>query len=331
MTFKDPLLLLLIPLIWGGLVWWQFRRREPGFRFPHLGLTHGIRPTWKIQMSGLPFVLRLLALALIAAALATPRETLDRTQITAEGIDIVLAVDASGSMAAEDFQVNGRRVNRLTIVKSVVGQFVDARQFDRIGLVAFGGMAYTVCPLTLDYTWLKTNLERVDLDLVENGTAVGSAVASSLSRLQNSQAKSKIIILLTDGVSNAGKTDPLTAARAAQAMGVKVYTIGAGTKGEVPFPVKDVWGQTRYRMVTIDMDEALLSQIAEMTGGRYFRATSSESLAQIYAEIDKLEKTEIKEAGYHEYRQLFGNFMLAAWALLLLELFLTQTILRKVP
>lgn len=331
MNFKDPWLLLFIIPVWAVLIWSCYRQKTPGFRFPHLGLTSGIRSTLKVQMSGLPFLLRLLAVTLLVGALAGPREALDRAQITAEGIDIVLSIDASGSMAAEDFQINGKRVNRLQVVQSVVSKFIDGRQYDRIGLVAFGGLAYAVCPLTLDYNWLKTNLDRITLDLVENGTAVGSAIASSLSRLESSKAKSKVIILLTDGVSNAGKTDPLTAARAAQALGVKIYTIGAGSKGEVPFPVKDVWGQTRYRLVQIDMDEALLSQIAEITGAKYFRATDTESLSKIYAEIDQLEKTEIHEAGYHEYRQLFGVFLSAAWALLFLELFLSHTILRRIP
>ena len=331
MIFKDPWIIFFIPVILALLFLFKRKQKAASLRFPSLELVSGMGRTWKTRLIQLPWFVRMGVIALMLLALAGPRSVLEETKHKTEGIDIVLAIDASGSMAAEDFQINNKRINRLQVVQSVVGKFIDGRQYDRIGLVAFGGLAYAVCPLTLDYNWLKTNLERITLDLVENGTAVGSAIASSLSRLENSKAKSKVIVLLTDGVSNAGKVDPLTAARAAQAMGVKIYTIGAGSKGDVPFPVKDVWGQTRYRKVQIDMDEALLSQIAEITGARYFRATDTESLMQIYSEIDKMEKTEIHESGYHEYRQLFGVFLLTAWALLFLELFLSHTILRRVP
>ncbi len=234
-------------------------------------------------------------------------------------------------MAAEDFTVGGRRYNRLDVVKDVVREFIAGRGVDRIGLVTFAALAYTVCPLTTDYAWLTTNLERIRLGMITDGTAIGSAVNSSLTRLKNSEAKSKVIILLTDGVNNAGEIDPLTAARAARALGVRIYTIGAGTKGFAPFPARDVFGRKVYQQVRIDIDEKLLEGIAQVTGGKYFRATDTESLRSIYQAIDALEKTRIKQAGYFEYDELFSRVLLVALMALLIELVLSSTVLLKIP
>lgn len=277
------------------------------------------------------FFVRIFILILFLVALAGPRVVLEQTVHHAQGIDIVLTIDISGSMAAEDFVLENKRVNRLAVVKSVVEDFIKKREHDRIGLVAFGTLAYTVCPLTTDYVWLLANLNRLQLGLVEDGTAIGSGINSSLIRLENSEAKSKVIILLTDGVNNAGKIDPLTAARIAKSRGIKVYTIGAGSKGYVPFPAKDFFGRTVYQKVLIDLDEEVLQQIASLTHGKYFRATDTQSLEGIYEEIDRLEKSEIKEIGYREYKELFEKFLFVALGFLLLEIVLSRTVLLQVP
>jgi len=268
---------------------------------------------------------------LFLIALAGPRSVLEETVHTTEGIDIILAIDSSGSMAAEDFTEGQRRYNRLDIVKRVVTDFIEQRKNDNIGIVAFASLAYTVCPLTTDHAWLASNLERIDLGLIKDGTAIGSSIASSVARLKTSKAKSKIIILLTDGINNAGKIDPISAARAARAFGIKIYTIGAGTKGMVPFPATDFFGRKVYQKVYIQMDEETLKEIADITGGQYFRATDTESLKGVYAEIDALEKTEIEQYGYFEYEEMFDHMLLVALALLFLEIVLSRTVLLRVP
>ena len=330
MLFKTPWILLFIPFVF-ALVFFAERRRTPGFRFPSLDLVKDIPPSWKIRFHWLPNLFRLLALIFLVTALAGPRRVLEQTVHQTEGIDIVLALDCSGSMAAEDFKINGQRANRLFIIKNVVRDFIKERKNDKIGLIAFAGLAYTVCPLTTDYNWLLANLERVELGLLEDGTAIGSAINSSLNRLKNSQAKSKIVVLLTDGVNNAGKTDPLTAAKIARTMGIKIYTIGAGTKGYAPFPVKDFFGRTVYQNIPIDLDEDTLKQIAELTDAKYFRATDTESLRQIYKEIDSLEKTKIEEIGYKEYKELFGWFLMTGLVLFVLENILANTVFLRIP
>lgn len=331
MPFKDPWILALLPIAAGILLWLWAREKDAALRFSSVELAAPLKSTWRVRMSAMVFALRLAAAVLMVIALAGPRLILEETEYTSEGIDIVLAVDASGSMEAEDFELDGQRVNRLDVVKRVAEEFIDMRRSDRIGLVAFGGRAYTVSPLTTDYEWLKTNLQRVVLNLVEDQTAVGSAIGSALSRLRKSDAKSKVIILLTDGANNAGKLDPLTAAQAAKAMGVKIYTIGAGTKGYVPFPVRDLWGRKIYRNVIIDMDEKLLQEIARTTGGKFYLATDTKSLREIYREIDSLEKTRVQEQSYRQYREMFVYFLTAALGLLAAEIFLNNAVLSKVP
>ncbi len=331
MIFKDPWILLFIPFALLSFYLIQRRRRPERIRFPSKQLVARLPGSWKVRLRNLPVVLRGIVLALFLIALAGPRLVLKQTLHESEGIDIVLAIDASGSMAAEDFTVGGRRYNRLDVVKDVVREFIAGRGVDRIGLVTFAALAYTVCPLTTDYAWLTTNLERIRLGMITDGTAIGSAVNSSLTRLKNSEAKSKVIILLTDGVNNAGEIDPLTAARAARALGVRIYTIGAGTKGFAPFPARDVFGRKVYQQVRIDIDEKLLEGIAQVTGGKYFRATDTESLRSIYQAIDALEKTRIKQAGYFEYDELFSRVLLVALMALLIELVLSSTVLLKIP
>jgi len=272
-----------------------------------------------------------LVLVLLLIALASPRKLLAQSKLTSDGIDIVLALDVSGSMSAEDYVINGQRISRLDIIKRTVEDFVKQRNFDRLGLVVFGSQAYTVCPLTTDHQWLLENLHQVRIGLIQDATAIGSGIATSLLRLKESKSKSRIIVLLTDGVNNSGKIDPLTAAKTAQALGIKIYTIGAGTTGIVPFPVTDEFGNKHYEQAQFDLDEDTLKKIASMTAGEYFRAADTESLRHIYAEIDKLEKTKINEKGYKQYEPLFWHFVDAALVLLALEIILTNTVFLKIP
>ena len=264
-------------------------------------------------------------------ALARPRVSLEAAKIQTEGIDIVLAIDCSSSMLAEDFKLDWKRQNRLKVVKDVVKDFIRARKTDRIGMVAFAARAYTVCPLTLDYDWLLKNLERVEIGASHDGTTIGSAISSSLNRLKTTKAKSKVVVLLTDGINNTGKISPLMAAEAAKALRIKIYTIGAGSKGLAPYPMKGPWGQTVYRRVKSQIDETALKKIAQETGGRCFRATDTESLRNIYSEIDSLEKTPVEESGFQQYRELFSRLLIPALVLLMLEIILANTILRKLP
>ncbi len=312
-------------------MFWLWRRDQSGaFHFSSAVLLEGIAASWKIRFSWVPFVLRAVALTVLAFALTGPRTPLEESKSTTEGIDIVLALDVSGSMAAEDFMLNGQRQSRLEVIKNVVKDFIKERHSDRIALVAFGGRAYTVCPPTTDYDWLNANLDRLHLGVVEDGTAIGSGLSSALARLKNSKAKSRIIILLTDGGNNAGKIDPMTAAQAAKGLGVKIYTIGAGTTGLAPFPVM-MFGRKVYQNVRVDLEEEPLKEIARLTGAQYFRATDTASLKDIYKEIDRLEKTKIEQVGWREYREMFAVFTYAALALLLLEVLLANTIFLKIP
>ncbi len=331
MIFKNPLYLILIPLFFFVGIW--LRKKEPsdGIRMPSSDLFLGVKQSWKIRVQWIPFVLRLLAIVFFIVALAGPRSVLEETVYKTEGIDIVLAIDSSGSMAAEDFTIDNRRVNRLDLVKDVVNDFIKGRQSDNIGLITFAGLAYTVSPMTTDYNWLTTNLNRIELGLIKDGTAVGSAIASAVARLKNSKGKSKIIILLTDGVNNAGSIDPIEAAKIAQQYKIKIYTIGAGTKGYVPYPVMDIFGRKTYQKVLIDLDEESLKKIADITGGMYFRATDEKSLREIYKEIDHMEKTEIEKIGYKEYKELFPVPLILALILIFIELLLTNTIFLRIP
>lgn len=329
--FKTPLVLLLIPLLL-ALFWYEYRRREgASFRFSSLSLMRQLGTTWRSQWSFLPWVLRALVLLLLLMALAGPRKLLAQSKLSSEGIDIVLALDVSGSMSAEDYVVNAQRISRLDIVKKTVENFIKQRSEDRLGLIVFGSQAYAVCPLTMDHQWLLENLHQVRIGLIQDATAIGSGIATSLLRLKNSKAKSKVIVLLTDGVNNSGKIQPLDAAKMAQALRVKIYTIGAGTTGIVPFPVTDEFGNKHYEEAQFDLDEDTLKKIADMTAAEYFRAADTESLNHIYAEIDKLEKTKIEEKGYKQYEPLFWYFVDAALGLLALEIILTNTVFLKIP
>ncbi|MBU0547203.1 MAG: VWA domain-containing protein [Candidatus Omnitrophica bacterium] len=332
MTLHDPLVLILIPII---ILLFLYNRKKQGsvaaFKFSSGELVGKLKGSFKLKLSQNLIYLRLLTVVLLIFALTRPQTPVADSKIQSEGIDIVLAIDCSTSMLAEDFKLGGQRQNRVEVVKNVVRDFIKGRKNDRIAIVAFASRAYTVCPLTLDYGWLLDNLERVKTGLVEDGTAIGSGIATSLNRLKDAKAKSKVVILLTDGRNNTGKIAPLTAAEAAKALKIKVYTIGAGGKGPVPYPVKDFFGNTVYQPIQIDIDEDTLIKIANMTGAKYFRVTDTESLRKIYKEIDGLEKTVIEEKGYLEYNELFSVFLILALSILVLDIVLSNTILRKIP
>jgi len=277
------------------------------------------------------WLLPILAAALMIVGLARPIIGHGRTLITANGIDIVLGLDVSGSMQALDFKLADRRVNRIEVVKSVVSKFVDERPDDRIGLIAFAGKPYLVSPLTLDHDWLQQNLERITVAGADDGTAIGSAIAAGVNRLRGTPAKSKVIILLTDGMNNTGKISPMAAAEAAKAMGVKVYTIGVGVRGEAPIPVKDQFGNSRLMMAKVDVDEKTLQAVAAETGGMFYRATDTDSLQKIYEQINALEKTAQTAQRFEHTEELFRWALFPAVALLGLGFGLEHTRYRRLP
>ncbi|MFQ5454625.1 MAG: VWA domain-containing protein [Nitrospirota bacterium] len=331
MIFHNPEVLILLPFIIVCIIYAKKKRRHAGFRFSSSVLIKGLKPSFRLRSEKGLIFLRMTGLCLIVIALARPQSSISETKITTEGIDIILAIDTSTSMLAEDFTLRGKRQNRLKVVKSVVKEFVKGRPDDRIALIAFAARGYMVSPLTLDHGWLLQNLERVKIGMIEDGTAIGSGIMSSLNRIKDTDSKGKVIILLTDGRNNAGKISPLTAAEAAKALKVKVYTIGAGTKGLAPYPVKDFFGNTVYKSVKIDIDEDILNKIAQKTGAKYFRATDTKSLIKIYKEIDRLEKRPIEETGYLKYNELFPYFLTPAIVLIFLEVALGNTIFRRLP
>ena len=331
MIFKDPWFLYFIPLVVLFVFFMRKRDNASNIRFSSERLLGQGRLTFRLFVAKNLYLFRAFVIIFFLIALARPRIPLEEAKVESEGVDIVLAIDSSGSMLAEDFKVGGFRKNRLAVVKEVVEEFIRERHSDRIGMITFAARAYTVCPLTLDYDWLVKNLERVEIGAIEDGTAVGSAISSSLNRLKSTQARSKIIILLTDGINNAGRIPPLTAAEAAKALGIKVYTIGAGTEGLVPYPMQQIRGRKIYKNIEIKIDEETLKKIAQLTNGKYYRATDVESLREIYKEIDALEKTKVEEQGFQEFQELFGKFLTTALGLLLLEIILSGTLARKLP
>jgi len=311
---------------------WKGRWGRPvAVRMPstHDAIMVGARP--RSTIGGFLAFVGLLALALLIAALARPRLGRGSTEIEASGIDIVLALDVSGSMEALDFKIDGKPVNRLNVIKKVVGEFVGQRPNDKLGMVAFAGRPYLVSPLTLDHGFLAKRLADVKLGQVEDGTAIGSAIAAAVNHLRDSTAKSRIIILLTDGMNNAGAVNPPTAAEAAKALGIKIYTIGAGIRGDAPIPVRDMFGGTHLQMMKVDIDEEMLRQIANATGGQTFRATDTDSLVKIYDAINQLETTTRKLKKYQQYDELYLWFLIPGLCLLLLELLFNQTRYRRLP
>jgi len=332
MRFESPwFLLLLITLpIW---LWWEHRiASRGGIQFSSVSAARSATSFWSRYATGLLRFLRGTALVLFILALARPQLGRSETKLRTEGIDIALAADVSGSMWAMDFKLRGQQVDRLTAVKEVIKEFVNERQNDRIGLVAFAGRAYIASPLTLDHDWLECNLKRIKIGLIEDGTAIGAGLGAAVNRLRDTKSKSKVVILLTDGVNNVHKVPPLEAAKAAKEFGVRVYTIGAGTRGVAPMPVFDRNGKILgHRPMNVEIDEDLLQQIAEMTGGQYFRATDTDSLREIYAQIDKMEKLEIETVKYEEWREIFSFFLVPGIAIVCLGILLEQTRFRRLP
>jgi Ca-activated chloride channel family protein len=321
-------LLALLPLI---AMWRGRKGRVAAVEYSNVEIARTVARETRSRPARWTTMLRLLVATLLILGLARPQYGQGRSEVQASGVDLMLAVDVSGSMEALDFTINGQPANRLECVKSVVSKFIEARPNDRIGLVAFAGAPYLVSPLSLDHQWLQQNLDRVRIGLIEDGTAIGSALATSVNRLRDQPSKSKIVVLLTDGLNNAGKVAPQTAAEAAKAMGVKVYTIGAGAQGEAPVPVKDQFGNQRIVMAKVDVDEAGLKKIAEETGGKFFRATDTDSLHKIYAEIDRMEKTTHQVKKFAKYHELFAFAVVPGLMLLGLTLGLEQTRFRRLP
>ena len=331
-SFGDPwllLLLLLLPL----LAWLKGTRGEPpAFVYSSVNLLRGVLNISRTRSGRVLRALRWLVLGLCIVALAQPRLTRSETQVSASGVDIVVALDMSGSMISEDFEVRGDRVNRFNMARAVLENFIKKRPSDRIGLVVFATQPYIATPLTLDHDFLLENIERLKIgDIDENRTAIGSALSTAVNRLRELKAKSKIVILMTDGQNNSGKIDPLTAAEAAKALSVKVYTIGVGRQGMAPMPVYYGGQRVGSRLEPVDIDETTLKKIADDTSGKYYRADNAERFQAIYAEIDKLEKTETQVKKFAHYRELYDWFITPGLALLMLEVLLRHTVWRRLP
>jgi len=320
------LCLIIVPL----LILWHLYLKKKGKRFilySSKKLIKSSDSTVKAFFIKNLFYLKLLALILFIAALARPQELSYYEKESKKGIDILISLDISGSMASIDFTPK----NRLEVAKDVIADFIQKRSTDRLGLVIFAGTSYTKCPLTIDYDILKYFLGETRIGELEDGTALGMALATSVNRIRTSKSKTKIIILLTDGVNNRGEIAPGDAAQIAKDFNVKVYTIGVGTQGQAPYPVTDANGRTQLYMIDVEIDEELLKEIANNTGGLYFRAADKEQLQQIFDEIDRWEKTEISTKRYYNARDLYIYFIIAAFAILLLAEFAKRTILRTLP
>lgn len=330
-TFAQPLFFWLFAVL--PLFIYRYWRNEQArlgaIRFSTTAGVDAIAPSiatrWRRYAIHGMFVMRLVALSCVIIALARPQTSSRGQNVETEGIDIILAMDVSGSMLAEDF-----KPNRIEAAKAVAIEFIDARPSDRIGLVVFSGESFTQCPLTTDHTVLKNLFAAIKSGMVADGTAIGMGLSNAVNRLKDSPAKSRVIILLTDGVNNSGSIAPLTAAEIAKAFGIRVYTIGVGTRGYAPYPVQTPFG-IQYQNMEVQIDEEVMQRIAEMTNGRYFRATSNSKLQEIYHEIDQLEKTRISVTEFRRYNEEFVSFVLVATVLLAAELLLRYTLLRSIP
>ncbi len=327
MSWANPewlwLLLLLIPVI-GYQIWKHYRKKSPSLLFSNTSGLKNLSGNWRSYGVWVAPLLQVIAFVLIVIALARPQYKNTTVERNAEGIDIVLTLDISTSMKAEDL-----KPNRLEAAKSVADDFISKRMSDRIGLVLFARQSFTMVPPTLDYDMLKNLLGDVEMGVVEDGTAIGMGMATAVNRLKDSNAESKVIILLTDGQNNSGEIDPVTAADLALSHDIKVYTIGAGTRGTAPYPVRDPVFGDRYQNIEVNIDEDMLTQIAEMTGGAYFRATDTERLQEIYDQIDEFEKTEIEEVVYTDIEDLYPRFLLPGILLLILSVISEQFVFRK--
>lgn len=329
MTWANPewfWLLALLPFLAGLHVWRWYKEQQPSLTFSDVSGLQGLPGNWKAYGIWLAPTLQWLAFTLVVLALARPQFKNTTVERNAEGIDIVMALDISTSMKAQDL-----KPNRFEAARNVAVNFIDKRVSDRIGLVAFARKSFTVVPPTLDYRLLKQLLNELEMGIIEDGTAIGMGIATAVNRLKESQTKSKVIILLTDGQNNSGEIDPVTAADLAATYGIKIYTIGAGTRGTAPYPIKDPVFGTRYQNVPVDIDEQMLTTIAEMTNGAYFRATNTDRLQEIYNQIDNLEKTKIEELIYTDYKDLYLRFLIPAFLLLMFSLVSEKMLFRRIP
>lgn len=317
-------LFIVFPFI---ITWYIFqaKKRYAPIRLSTTEFVSSIKPTARVKFRHLPFIMRMLTISFIIIVLARPQTSSSHKTIKTEGIDIVISLDISSSMLAEDF-----KPNRLEAAKKTAIQFIDNRINDRIGLVVFSSQSFTQCPITIDHSVLKNLFSSVKSGMIEDGTAIGMGLATAVDRLKDSKAKSKVIILLTDGVNNRGLIAPMTAAEIAATFNIRVYTIGVGSRGMAPYPVKTPFG-TQYVNMEVEIDEALLKEIAKTTGGKYFRATNNKALENIYNEIDKLEKTIIDEMMFHRKSEEYLPFGIAAGLLLFTEIFLILFVYRKFP
>ncbi|MFZ5801659.1 MAG: vWA domain-containing protein [Candidatus Omnitrophota bacterium] len=326
MEFRSPavfLILLLLPVLY----YLSKRRETVALPFSRVDVVRNpLLSLRAVGYRGLPW-LRALALVLLVVAMARPERVNAEREYQTKGVDIVIALDISGSMLAEDFKPE----NRIAVAKQEAVKFIRGRENDRIGLVVFSGKSFTQCPLTLDYEILIQLLKDIHVGMIPDGTAIGMGIATAVNRLRDSDAKSKVIILITDGENNAGNIDPVTAAELARTFGIKVYTIGVGRGGLVPFPVDDPLFGKRYVQADVEIDEFTLKRIADITGGLFFRARDTAALAEIYEKINQLEKTEVKVKEYLSYAPLFHWFLLPALVLLVAEACLRRTILMRIP
>jgi Ca-activated chloride channel homolog len=321
-------LLALLPFV---MLWRGRRGPVAAIQYPDISLAAHVARRTRSRIGGLTWLWPLLVASAMIVGLARPQRMHSHTEVTANGIDIVLLLDVSGSMQALDFALEGRRLNRITIVKTVVSKFIDERPNDRIGLIAFAASPYLVSPLTLDHDWLQQNLERVNVGVADDGTAIGSAIAAGVNRLRAKTAKSKVVILLTDGVNNSGKISPMAAAEAARALGVKIYTIGVGVHGKAPVPVRDEAGRMRIVMATVDVDEKTLQAVAEQTGGHFYRATDTDSLQSIYEQINHFETSAQSVQKFEHVDELYRWPLYVAVGILATGLLLQQTRFRRLP
>lgn len=317
-------LLLLIPL----LLWWLNRnkvKRNPSLRLTTIAGVKGVKPTWRVQFRPALMVLRVIALVALSIALARPQTSNTMENFETEGIDIVLSMDISGSMRAQDF-----KPNRIEAAKAVALDFVKQRPTDRIGFVIFSGESFTQCPITIDHHVLQEQISAATSGMLQDGTSIGMGLATAVQSLRNVKGKSKVIILMTDGVNNTGLIDPATALEIAKAYKIRVYTIGVGSMGQALSPVQLPGGGEQLQLVPVQIDEPLMKKIAGETGGKYFRATDNKSLSQVYNEIDKLEKTKVEVTSYKNYAELFFPFAALALICLALEMILRYTVFRSI-
>lgn len=327
--FRDPwffLLFLVLP-IWLGL---ELRRKQPSMIYPSLRHLKRIRPGWRVRLTPALVWLRLASLILLIFGMARLQHGRKSVEVITHGVDIMLAIDTSGSMKGEDFLLQGQRTTRLEAVKNVLETFIRQRNSDRLGMVVFGTMAFTQCPLTLDHGVSLSFLKNLEIGMAGENTAIGDALGTAVNRLKDLESKTKIIILLTDGDNTHGVMDPEQAADIAATFGIKVYTIGVGSKGEVPFLVQTLFGP-RYQYVQSDLNEDLLRKMATTTGGKYYRAQDTEQLQKIYLEIDQLEKTKSKVKEHMEFKELYHYFIIPALLLIGFEKLMEMTVLRRTP